>query len=146
MTDKSDTYKALAQAAKTAQAAAKDLDSVLGQLENRQINLTQAAVKLGADWAKTYGDLDARGKALVNLFEILGNKFLSPASAAQAPLGAGRAGAGGSVGAGGFGGAAGGAPPINVQLVANSVADIQRGEAQLSSLLARAVTRGMREL
>ena len=144
MTDKSDTYKSLAQAAKTAQAAAKDLDSVLGQLENRQISLTQAAVKLGADWAKTYGDLDARGKALVNLFEILGNKFLSAPTAAQTPLGgAGRTPAGG---AGGFGGAAGGAPPINVQLVANSVADIQRGEAQLSSLLARAVTRGMREL
>lgn len=133
MTDKSETYVSLAKAAKTAQRAAKDLDVVLGQLESRHVNLAQAALKLGTGWAKTYGDLDARGKALVSVFDLLGKSFLGQG---QSP----------NVSSGEPTRSAAAAPSINVQLVTNSIADMQRGESQISSLLARAVTRGMREL
>lgn len=135
MTEKTKNFETLARAAKNAQKASKDLDSVLLQLENRHISLSQAVVKLGAGWARTYGDLDTKGKALVSLFEILGNT-LQNKQAPNVP----------SFNNSQPSSAALSAPPINVQLVTNSIADIQRGESQLSSLLARAVSRGMRQL
>ncbi len=133
----------LANAASQADANIKAVNKSLYEFQKAQDKSGLAAVKLGISIVEAFGDVDERTRKLLRLIEQLAQVLqrgseLPP----SARGGGGRLSDQSSALAHSFNAHNSGSLPVNINLHSPDMAGFQRSEGQLTTLFARALSRG----